>query len=137
MLPSRFWSKVEGRQYPNGCWIWNGSRDQKGYGMFKTGSRTDGSARTQRAHRLAFEDAHGPIPDGLQLDHLCRTPSCVNPVHLEVVTSRENTLRGDTLASRLVRRTHCNHGHALTPDNIYIKPGTRARICRACTRRNG
>lgn len=68
----------------SGCWIWQGSVSNTGYG--RIGSRY--------AHRVSYERSNGPIPDGLTIDHLCRTTLCVNPDHLEPVTHRENVLRG-------------------------------------------
>lgn len=77
------WSLVD-KDGPGGCWLWTGSQDGKGYG--KTGRG--------RIHRIVYEELVGPIPDGLQLDHLCRVRNCVNPAHLEPVTGRENVRRG-------------------------------------------
>ena len=79
MLPERFWNKVNKTE---GCWLWTAALSH-GYGRFGKGGA---------AHRLAWEDRNGPIPEGLVLDHLCRVPRCVNPEHLEPVTHRENTL---------------------------------------------
>lgn len=88
-LAERFWPKVS---KTDSCWLWQASLDGKGYGQIN-GGRTP--TRMMRAHRVAYELVIGPIPDGLDLDHLCRTPRCVNPDHLEPVTRRENTARGD------------------------------------------
>src|SRR5689334_4116509 len=74
-LGERFWSKVD-RRAPAECWLWLGSRDDKGYG------RLDRNKRIARAHRLAWELTHGPIPDGLVVRHRCDNPPCVNPAHL-------------------------------------------------------
>lgn len=74
----------------------------------------------QLAHRLAYEFIRGPIPDGLQLDHLCRVRRCVNPAHLEPVSQRENLIRGEGWAGKNARKTTCNKGHALSviPNNL-------------------
>jgi hypothetical protein len=72
----------------NGCWIWVKSVNKKGYGQLKRGSATS------HAHRWYYEQAKGPIPAGLVIDHLCRVRACVNPDHLEPVTNQENIARG-------------------------------------------
>ncbi|WP_353848602.1 HNH endonuclease signature motif containing protein [Cellulomonas sp.] len=82
---------------------------------------------------MAWEQENGPIPPGMQLDHLCRVRECVNPLHLELVTQRENILRGESPAAHHARKTHCDHGHEFTPENTYRAPSRpRTRICRAC-----
>lgn len=106
-----------------GCWVWQLGRDRDGYGLKWTPSGTRG------AHRVYYGRLVGPIPEGLQLDHLCRVRHCVNPVHLEVVTNQENSQRG--LKGRLV--THCAQGHEYTPENTYIRREGR-RTCRECHR---
>lgn len=117
----RFWEKVD-KDDPGGCWIWRGATGHAGYGVFR------GPDRNVGAHRFAYEDVAGPIPEGLELDHLCRTPLCVNPAHLEPVTHAENMARGSIAA-----KTHCKHGHAYTSENTGRNPnGTR--YCRACNR---
>src|SRR3990167_1759839 len=75
-LPLRFWQKVNA--LPNGCWEWIAAKS-RGYGLFRVGSRTDGTYRMVPAHRLAYEMLVGPIPDGLESDHLCRNRPCVRP----------------------------------------------------------
>ena len=126
----RFLPKIE---YQGGHWLWTASKDAKGYGQFKL----DGNK--VRVHRLAYEHWIGPIPEGLQIDHLCRVKHCANPAHLEPVTSGENTRRGLAplaLAAMRSARTHCKRGHEFTPDNTYIaKAGSsQGRGCRTCKR---
>jgi hypothetical protein len=118
----RFWSMVLRTPY---CWFWIGFRDAKGYGRFQKGCK---------AHRFAYELFRGPIPKGMVLDHLCLTPACVNPDHLEAVTARENTLRGIAGAAVNYRKTECKRGHPLSGENLYIEPNGRRRICRICDR---
>lgn len=110
------------------CILWVGARTKQGYGNMRLGGRT---GRNETAHRLAYEHWVGPVPDGLQLDHLCRHRSCVNPTHLEPVTRRVNILRGESPMARQARRTHCIHDHEFTPANTYIDPLGK-RKCRAC-----
>lgn len=86
------------------CWLWQGSSSH-GYGTITE----DG--KRYRVHRLSYEYFIGPIPDGLQLDHLCRNTLCIRPDHLEPVTNFENTLRGENFIAEQVRRTHCPRGH--------------------------
>lgn len=85
----RFWAKV---QKTETCWLWTAAKNGPGYGQFGLGTREDGLVF---AHRFAYELVVGPIPEGLVIDHLCRTPACVRPDHLEPVTMRENMRRGD------------------------------------------
>jgi hypothetical protein len=170
----RFLSKVDLSGGPDACWRWVAALDRHGYGAFRF------RGKTARAHRAAYEIVEGPIPDGLELDHLCRTPACVNPAHLEPVTHAENVRRGnggafhraktecpqghpyDDENTRWYRgqrycraclaeshrrdsearrrraalkppRTHCVHGHELTPENTFVdKKGVR--LCRICIR---
>ena len=101
-----------------GCWAWTGADRGNGYGKFQV------AGRPVLAHRFAYEAFVGPIPDGLQLDHLCRNKACVNPSHLEPVTNRENALRA--------RRTHCKSGHEFTPENTYWTKGRTEHLIRHC-----
>lgn len=117
-IAERFWSKVEKTAT---CWLWRAARDRDGYGAFRIGHRT------VRAHRWAYEQLVGPIPEGLEPDHLCRNHACVNPDHLEPVTHKENLRRG----IRGVLTTHCPHGHAYAGANLYVDPGGH-RECRTC-----
>lgn len=118
-LPDRFWSKVIPE--PNsGCWLWIGAACPKGYGTAKS----DG--RTVKVHRLAYTTLVCAVPDGLHLDHLCRTRCCVNPAHLEAVSPLENQRRG--LRGDLT--THCPKGHPYSGRNLMRNH--RSRLCRAC-----
>lgn len=82
----RFWSCVD-KDGPGGCWIWTGALTGAGYGQF------GGGGKKSYTHRWAYQAHVGPIPDGLELDHLCRVRACCNPDHLEPVTHEENTRR--------------------------------------------
>lgn len=83
------------------------------------------------AHRVAWELLVGPIPEDLELDHLCKNPRCVNPNHLEPVTHAENCRRGDGFGGRNAKKTECDAGHPLSGPNLYVDPKGR-RQCRAC-----
>ena len=122
---TRFWSMV---QKSDGCWLWTGGTVTGGYGHFFTGRCWI------RSHRFAYQLLVGPIPKGLQLDHLCKNVICVNPAHLEPVTPRENILRSSNWAAINARKQECVHGHPFDEKNTGIRPNG-ARRCRACYRR--
>jgi hypothetical protein len=111
----------------SGCVTWTGATS-RGYGRFRDGTKTF------LAHRWAYETFVGPIPDGLELDHLCRNPGCVNPDHLEPVTGRENKHRGNTIAAANAAKTHCPAGHLYDDANTIVqpKPWGVSRKCRTC-----
>lgn len=109
-----------------GCWEFKGSK-RWGYGMMQHPLKH----KVVMAHRYFWEKEHGPVPDGLELDHLCRVRRCVNPSHLEPVTRRENIVRGVNQIARQVRQTHCKRGHLLEGWNI-LTTKTTARRCREC-----
>jgi len=112
---------------PNtGCWLWMLSTDAYGYGQKFSGTQN------KKAHRLSYEFSRGPIPSHLELDHLCRVRSCVNPDHLEAVTRQTNATRGVGWAGRHFRTTHCPHGHEYTDANTRVCGGKR--FCRECAR---
>lgn len=124
LLPERIASKIQ--IDANGCWLWMGSKTRKGYGMVSW------LAKNRAVHRFAYLHLVGPVPDGLQLDHICRVRHCMNPSHLEPVTAMENTYRGESFAAVNASKTHCPSGHEYTPENTYSRPGSRARYCRTC-----
>ncbi len=127
-LPARFWDKV--RVLDNGCWEWTAARTS-GYGSFRVGSLTDGTRRQTPAHCWAYEHLVGPIPEGLECDHLCRNRACVNSAHIEPVTHRVNLLRGDTLPAKEAKTTHCPKGHPYDEANTYHR-SRGSRECRTC-----
>ena len=112
----------------SGRWLFTGSLDKDGYGLMGVTG-----VGTQRVHRLAYEVLAGPIPEGMEIDHLCRVRNCMNPVHLEAVTRRVNSLRSESFAAINARKTHCIHGHEFTPENTYYRTPTH-RQCRQCGR---
>ncbi len=112
-----------------GCIVWARARDRDGYGVMSGQNR-----KQWRAHRLAYVLLVGPIPDGLQLDHLCRNRACINVRHLEPVSPRENTIRGESPNVRLHRADQCAQGHPYTPENTYVRRDG-CRTCRTCMRR--
>ncbi|WP_409521467.1 HNH endonuclease signature motif containing protein [Novosphingobium sp.] len=127
MLPERYETKID-RETSSGCWIFTGSVTANGYGRVWNGTKTDW------AHRVYYRLVRGEIPSGLVLDHLCRNRRCVNPSHLEAVSDRENTIRGDcpdVTRQRHRAKTHCKRGHPLFGSNLYRNPNGR-RVCRAC-----
>jgi len=123
---TRFWLKVD-KNGSNGCWIWRANRDKDGYGKFTN------NYKTLRAHRFSYELLVEKIPEGMVLDHLCRRTSCVNPEHLQPVSSIEYIHRGEGLASQNKSKTHCINGHEFDELNTYIRPNG-ARSCKKCMR---
>ena len=121
-----FWDRISPE--PNsGCWLWTGAIDRRdGYGRFYNG------AVTTSAHRFAYQTFVGEIPTGLTIDHKCRVRSCVNPLHLRVVSNAENVLCGNGLTAINARKTECSNGHAFTPNNTMMHKG--GRTCKICHR---
>lgn len=110
-----------------GCWLWRGHVRRDGYGAIQIGPRA------YPAHRVFYAIKCGEIPEGKQLDHLCRVRNCCNPEHLEPVTARENIRRGQSEAASRAKRATCPAGHPLSGENLYVAPnGTRK--CKTCRR---
>lgn len=118
------------KKLDSGCWEWQGAKNPRGYGTFMLTH-----SKAISAYRFSFELVNHKIPSGLELDHLCRNPSCVNPSHLEAVNHSENVLRGlsPLLSAEWQRRkTHCPQGHPYSIENTHHYKGHRH--CRICNR---
>lgn len=115
------------------CWLWTGGHFRNGYGRFGIGKTGD---PTTLAHRIAYGFLRGPIEDGLELDHLCRVKSCVNPWHLEPVPHSVNNARSDSPSALNKRKDYCKRGHPLDSANTHyrMEGKTVKRSCRACAR---
>jgi hypothetical protein len=109
-----------------GCWLWLGTIDRDGYAKHRLPDRW------VSGHRFAYQAYRGEIPEGLTLDHLCRNRWCVNPAHLEPVTTRVNTLRGDGPSAVYARSTHCIREHSF--DDHGYRDSRGKRQCRVCSR---
>lgn len=150
-IVDRFWEKVDlnGPIHPvlgTPCWLWTGKPRSTGYGQISLGPKSAGQVGV---HRLAFEIGHGPLPPGMEPDHLCHTLDescpggaclhrlCVNWDHMEAVTHQENMRRsrqgrrGLPTGARQRAKTHCPKGHPYDEANTYNTPDGK-RACRAC-----
>lgn len=125
-LMTRIMAKID-KTAPGGCWLWTAVR-RNGYGIVRL------NGANVNAHRAVYRLLRGPIPDGMQLDHLCRVRACVNPDHLEPVTQRENIMRGVGYSARNARKTHCPRGHEYPP--FREKMGRRCAACHRDQERN-
>ena len=125
-LIQRFLEKIDVLE--NKCWVWTGCVARGGYGIIRI------NGHNYYAHRVSYELYKNNISTGLEVDHLCRNSSCVNPDHLEPVTPRENTLRSDGVAAHNSKKTHCKHEHPLSGENLYVWKNI-GRFCKACNRR--
>lgn len=125
------------------CWVWTGATQGSGYGCITVRQRKLG------AHVVVYEFYRKPVPEGMDLDHLChpgdgscpratcRHRLCVNPDHLEPTTRLENLKRGNTLIAANLAKTHCDRGHEFTPENTHVRvlpDGRESRQCHACRR---
>lgn len=110
-----------------GCIEWTGALTRAGYGQIRVSS-----GKRVGAHRVAYGLAKGPIPDGLELDHLCRVRHCINANHLEPVTRRENQRRGVSPAAMNARKASCLRGHPLEGENLILSKDGERRTCRKC-----
>jgi len=110
------------------CWKWLGQINDGGYGIVYW------HGKQVRAHRLSYEAHIGPIPHGLELDHLCRNRSCINPKHLEPVTRLENVRRGVGISVQMSKKTHCIRGHLYTAETTRIRSrgNSTTRECITC-----
>lgn len=123
MVPSFVADKIE--MSATGCWLWGQAVSDNGYGVIRR------NGRLWKSHCWVYSQMVGPIPTGMDLDHLCRNRSCCNPDHLEPVTRSENLHRGEGAVVSLM----CKHGHWKLGDNLFLDPKTQRRFCRTCGRR--
>lgn len=119
----KFWSRVN---KTDGCWTWTGPLNSGKYGLFFW------KIRNWQAHRFIFEVTHGPIPSNKVVDHLCNNPSCVRLEHLQLLSNRENVLRGRGISAVHARKTHCIRGHEFNEQNTMWNRGKRN--CKTCHR---
>lgn len=129
-LLARFFEKI--RVDPNvmfngtPCWLMKGDPARCGYARFWL------NGRHVPAHRFTYERFVGIIPDNLEPDHLCKVRNCASPLHLEIVSHRDNSLRGDSPPANHARKTRCVNGHKFSTENTYLHPVASHRSCRAC-----
>ena len=107
----------------NGCWEWRGAKNPKGYGNI----RVDSYGPAKSTHRVAYTELVGPIPNGMEIDHLCRNRACINPQHLEAVDHATNVRRSERPAI-----THCKWGHEFNENNT--RSSSVGRHCRPCVK---
>jgi hypothetical protein len=109
----------------SGCWVWMGSLSGNGYGRF--GKKV--------AHRVIYELLRGPIPEGMEADHMCNNIICVNPDHIRPSMPRDNKMRGNGVCALHSRKTQCVNGHEFTVENTYNPPKRPGRrYCKTCTK---
>lgn len=115
----------------NGCWIWTGALYPTGYGHIAWADRPNHMVH-RSTHRTMWLALKGPIPEGRDLDHLCRVRACCNPDHLEPVTRQTNLLRGETIPAARAAVTSCPQGHEYTEENTLLSKAGQ-RQCKECT----
>lgn len=125
VLRDRVWKYVT---KTDTCWLWVGAKDGGRYGIIRV------AGKNIKAHRATYEILLGKIPDGLTVDHLCRNRECVNPDHMELVTNKENILRGTAPSAMFAKRSTCNHGHPFSLENTGRRKNPSGRVCRECHR---
>jgi hypothetical protein len=125
-IEQRLLAKIQ-RDEATGCWNWTGGHHPDGYGLISVHDKT------RPAHRVSFELYREPIPEKMQIHHICRNKRCVNPNHLSFHTCREHLLLDDTLAAANTAKTHCPKGHPYFGENLYVSP-CGDRHCRTCKR---
>lgn len=139
----RVLAEVDRSGGPDACWPWPGYLQSEMYGLARWGE--SGTRCRRYVHIIMFEHVSGPVPEGLEIDHLCHGwdlsckggracmhRRCANPAHLEAVTHVENVSRGRSFMADYARRTHCPHGHEYTPENTYLERNGTHRVCREC-----
>lgn len=121
-IQQRLWDRIEPEPM-SGCWLWMGARSRDyEYGEIRIG-------KTRRVHILVYELLVGPVPDGCELDHVCRVRPCVRPSHLEPVPHRINVLRGTSPAAQHATAIMCKRGHSLADAYVYDGGRRRCRVC--------
>jgi hypothetical protein len=121
-MEARFWSKVNKTE---GCWLWTAFRNPKGYGRFYVSELRP----SEYAHRYSYEIHRGPIPEGMEIDHLCKNTSCIRPDHLEVVTGRVNNSRSNSTSANHAKKTTCPKGHSYSHVSVGKFTCRRCRVC--------
>ncbi len=121
VMKTKFADKID-------CWEFLGRRHTRGYRDLLIGGKK------YYAHRVSYQLFVGDLKENLEIDHLCRNRVCVNPYHLEQVTSKVNTLRGNSIEAKNARKTHCKRGHEFSRENTFTQRNQRGRRCRTCAR---
>lgn len=122
-LTAKFWKYVEKTEK---CWEWKSCKNKAGYGKLGAGKNN-----SLYAHRFSYELHKGVLEKDKHIHHICGNTSCVNPEHLEQLSSKQHTLKGNSFCGIEARQTHCKHGHEFTLDNIWTYNGHRK--CKKCS----